>query len=214
MSANAGVGTCEASLLTDDVQIAGLISGFIENIKAESAPIDNEFLERIESLPVVRTSAIERSSKKKIEVGKSRVWVISTRSLSERIMASEEALELQGREEAERLVEKKGYEVYSIRWTGKSRFRMEAKPGDLVIEIFIEKRGKRKYIQVFSPIPILHRHESDKWTRFYLEAPPDRGYYLWKDVKAEFESLGVFNITSASTRELTGKALGILASME
>lgn len=214
LSENAGVGTCEASLLTDDVQIAGLITGFIETLRTESVPIDGQFLQRIAAFPVVRASGISRRSKRKIEIGKSRVWFIATRTLSERIMNAEEALEQEGREEAEKCVEKEGYSVWSIRWAGKSRFRSEAKPGDLVIEAFTEKRGTRKYIQVFRAAPILHRQDNDKWTRFYLEISPDEPYYLWKDVKVEFERIGVTNITPNSTRELTGKALGILAFME
>ncbi|MBL8501068.1 MAG: phospholipase D-like domain-containing protein [Nitrosomonas sp.] len=214
LSENAGVGTCEASLLTDDIQIVGLISGFIERLRSESVPVDSKFLQRIEALPVVRASGISRRSKKKIEVGKSRVWFIATRSLSDKIINAEEAFEQEGREEAEKRVVRDGYSVWSVRWTGKSRFRLEAKPGDLVIEAFTEKRGKSKYIQVFRAAPILHRQDTDKWTRFYLEIPPDAPSYLWKDVKADFESIGVSNITPNSTRELTGKALDILARME
>ena len=214
LSENAGVGTCEASLLTDDSQIAALIQGFIETIKAHSTPVTEEFLRAIEALPVVRAPGINRRSKKKIEVGKSRVWFIATRQLSERIANAEESFELQGLEEAEKRVEKEGYGVRSIRWAGKSRFRSEAKPGDLVIESLTEKRGTRKYVQVFRAAAILHRQDNDKWTRFYIATPPDGTYYLWKDMKAEFDSLGISNITPNSTRELTGKALGILQLME
>jgi hypothetical protein len=214
LSENAGVGTCEASLFTDDSQIAGLIQGFIENVKSESIQVTEEFLRRIEALPVDRTPGISRRSTKKIHVGKSRVWFISTRELSERIINAEESFERKGRKEAKKRIEKEGYEVRSIRWSGKSRFRSEAKPGDLVIEAFTEKRGTRKYVWVFQPAPILLRQDNDKWTRFYLEDPPDDTYYLWKDVKADFTRLGVSNITPNSTRELTGKALGILQLLE
>lgn len=214
LSENAGVGTCEASLLTDDSQIAGLIQGFIENVKNECVPVTEEFLQRIEALPVVRAFGINRRSKKKIDIGESRVWLIATRQLSERITIAEESFELQGLKEAEKQIERDGYGIRSVRWSGKSRFRLEAKPGDLVIEAFTEKRGTRKYIQVFQVAPILHRQDNDKWTRFYLETPPDETYYLWKDVKADFTNLGVSNITPNSTRELTGKALGILQLME
>lgn len=214
LSENAGIGTCEASLLTDDAQVAALIHGFIEKVKGESLRVTADFLQRIEAIPVVRTPGIPRRSKSRIDVGRSRVWFISTCPLSARITDAEDGYEQDGMEEAEKLVEKDGYGVRSVRWSGKSRFRAEAKPGDLVIEAFIEKRGTRKYIQVFQAAPILHRQDHDKWTRFYMEVPPDDSHYLWKDVKADFASLGVSNITPNSTRELTGKALGILQLME
>jgi len=214
LSENAGVGTCEASLLTDDPQITALIQGFIETVKGGSTPITEQFLRKIESLPVVRAHGIKRQNNRKVDVGKSRMWFICTHPLSERIANTEESFELQGLKEAEKRVVKEGYEVRSIRWAGKSRFSSEAKPGDLVIESLIEKRGKRKYVQVFCATPILHRQDNDKWTRFYIEIPLDRTYYLWKDMKAKLASLGVSNITPNSTRELTGKALGILQLME
>lgn len=214
LSENAGVGTCEASLFTDDSQIAALIQGFIETIKNDSIPVTEEFLRAIEVLPVVRSPGINRRSKRKVAIGKSRVWFIATHPLSERIANAEESFELQGLEVAEKHLKNKGYSVRSIRWAGSSRFRSEAKPGDLVIESHTQKRGTRKHIQVFRAAPILHRQENDKSTRFYIEVPPDGTYYLWKYIQAEFARLGVTNITPNSIRELTGKAIGILQFME
>jgi hypothetical protein len=216
LSENAGVNTCEASLLTDDLQVVGLIQGFIEKVKGESEPVNEGFLRRIECLPVVRNGGIPRTSKKKIDVGQSKVWLIATRDLSDRLAKAEEAFDQIGMEEAQKHLKSDGYEVRSIRWSGKSRFRLEAKPGDLVMEVFTEKRGKRKrkYVEVYEAAPILYRQDEEKWTRFYLEVPTERSYYSWKDIKTDFASLGVLNITPNSTRELTGKAVGILQIME
>lgn len=214
LSENAGVGTCEAALLTDDAQIAALIQGFIESVKNEAVNVSEEFLQKIESLPVVRAPGISRRSKKKVDIGTSRVWFIATRQLSDRIATAEESFELEGLEEAEKRLEKDGYSIRSLRWSGKSRFRAEAKPGDLVIESLTEKRGSRKYVQIYKAAPIIHRQDNDKWTRFYIEVSPDEGYYLWKHIKADFDSLGVSNMTPNSTKELKGKAHGILQLME
>lgn len=214
LSENAGVGTCEASLFTDDQQIGALILAFIEKIKNESAPITEKFLQKIEALPVAKPVFVGRKSKKKINVGKSRVWFIATQALSDRIVKAEESFEAEGLEEAKKHSEKKDYEIRPIRWSGKSRFRAEAKPGDMVIEVFTEKRGNRNKIEVYQARPIIHRQDHDKWTRFYIETPPDAGYYSWKDIKADFESLGISSPSPNSTRELVGKALGLLQLME
>jgi hypothetical protein len=214
LSENVGVNTCEASLLTDDLQVVALIQGFIENIKGESDPLNEEFLNRIESSPVIRNDGSQRKSKKKIDVGQSKVWLVSTQELSDRIVKTEEIFERVGMEEAQKHLKIAGYEIYSIRMSGKSRFRSEAKSGDLVIEVFTEKRGKRNYVEVYRAAPILHRQDEEKWTRFYLEVPIDRNYYRWKDIKADFASLGIENITTSLTRELTGKAISILQLME
>jgi hypothetical protein len=214
LSENAGVNTCEAVLLTDDLQVVGLIQGFIEKVKRESERVNEDFLRRIESLPVVRTGGIQRKSKEKIGVGESRVWLIATHNLSDRLAKAEEPFEQVGMEEAHKHLRSEGYEVRSIRWSGKSCFKLEAKRGDLVIEVFTEKRGKRKHVEVYKAAPILHRQDQEKWTRFYLEVPAERTHYGWKDIKADFAGLGVLNVTPNSTRELTGKAIGILQLME
>jgi hypothetical protein len=201
-------------LLTDDPQIAGLINGFVEQVKNEATPVTEEFLRRIESLPVNRIGGISRKSKKKVEGGQSRVWFVATTPLSEKIAKAEESYEQIGTEHAKKLIKSEGYEIYSMRWTGKSRFRSEAKPGDLVIEAFTEKRGNRNYVEIYGPFHILDRQPEKQWTRFFLEIPPESEYFLWKDIKGDFRSLGVSNITPNSTRELTGKALGIIKLME
>ncbi len=214
LSENACVTTCEAVLLTDDPQIAALIQGFVEKVKREADEVDEVFLKRIESLAVIRAGGWGRKSKKKIEIGESRVWFISTVPLSEKVVKAEEEFVEAGSKEAEKHLKDGNNEVESIRWVGKSRFRSQAKPGDLIVQVFTERRGKRKYIEVYRPAPIRHRQDEGKWTRFYVEVPKEQVCHKWKDIHADFKSLGVINITPNSTRELTGKALGILQLME
>jgi uncharacterized protein len=124
-------------------------------VKGESEPVNEEFLRHIESLPVIRNGGIPRKSKKKIDVGQSKVWLIATRNLSDRLAKAEEAFEQAGTEDAQKHINTEGYEVSPIRWSGKSRFRSEAKPGDLASEVFTEKRGKRKYVEVYEAAPII-----------------------------------------------------------
>jgi hypothetical protein len=121
-----------------------------------------------------------------------------------------------GTKEAEKHVKAADYEVEPIRWQGKSRFRSQAKPGDLVVNVFMDRRGKskRKFVEVYGPAPIVHRQDEGKWTRFYVEVPKEHACYSWRDIKADFKTLGITNITSDSTRELTGRALGILQLMQ
>lgn len=214
LSENACVTTCEAVLLTDDVQIAGLILGFVNKVKNEADEVNEDFLKRIESLPVIRAGGWGRRSKKKVEVGESRVWLISTVPLSDKVLKGEEQFVETGTKEAEKHLKNGENEVEPIRWVGKSKFRSEAKPGDLIVQVFTERHGRRESIEVYRPAPILHRQDEGKWTRFYTEIPKEQVCYRWKDINADFKSLGVTNITPNSTRELTGKALGILQLME
>jgi len=216
MSNNAGVNTCEASLLTDDLQIVALVRSFIEKVKGESESIDEVFLNRIVNLPVTQSVLIHKKSVKKLETGKPRVWLIGTSDLSDQIFQNEEQYHISGTEEAKKNIKQEGYETWPIRFAGASRFRTEAKEWDQVICIHTIVRGKskRKYVEVYRPFTIVHRQDEEKWTRFYLEIPPDSPSYKWKDIHADFASLGVVNISPNSSRELTGKALGILQLME
>ena len=116
---------------------------------------------------------------------------------------------------AEKNLKQSDYEIRTLLWFGKSRFRKEAKPGDLVIEVMREKRGKRTFTEVYRAAPIVHRQDSGKWTRFYLEISPDNDvHYLWSDFKSDLVRLGFKHVSPKSTRELTDRATQVLACLE
>jgi hypothetical protein len=210
LSANAGVHTCEASLLTDDPQVVALALAFVEKVRLEALPITPEFIQRIQAITVVPRRVLSRTSKKRITVGKSRVWFVATRQLSERIVVSEAAFEAAGIEEAKKRARPAGHEIEAIRWSGRSAFRAEAKDGDVVIQAFTYLRGKRKVTKVYPPAPIVHRQDEGSWTRFYVEYPSNSVAYRWSEVEDDFKSLGVRSVSRGTTRELDGKALGII----
>src|SRR5207237_9014633 len=81
LSENAGVNTCEASLFTDDPQVVALALGFIDKVKNEADPITEDFLTRIESLPVIRAGGIPRKNTQRITVSRSRGWSLARRDL-------------------------------------------------------------------------------------------------------------------------------------
>ena len=199
LSHNAGVNTCEASLLTDDLQVVGLIQSFIEQLKNESVPVNEQFLIHIERLPVTQKGGMARKRTKKIDIGESRLWLAATRPLSDKLAMAEEASHLAGMDEAQKHASGENYEVQSFRWNGKSRFRSQAKPGDLVIETHTQRRGNRKFVEVYRAVPILLRTDDPKWTRFYVEIPPDHVYYSWKNIKSFLASLGIRNVKPNST---------------
>lgn len=214
LSENAGVHTCEAALLTDDPQVVGLIHGFIEQVRDLAVSVDDAFLRSIESLPVSRRAPRTPRAIRRVVVGTSRLWFVATRDLSERVALAEAASDQAGAEEARKHRRNEGYEVRSIRWAGRSSFRSEAKPGDLVIETSTTADDDGKVVEVYQAAPILHKQEGDRWTRFYLEVPAERICYEWSEVQELLETLGVTRMTSNSTRELTGRAVSILQLME
>ena len=214
LSENAGVNTCEASLLSDDAQVAAPVRGFIEQARKAAKRIDEIFLKRIEAIPIVRTGKPPERKPKRVAGGVSRLWLISTHPLSKKISTAEARPEKLGLAQAQKKL-KQGYEINRIRWSGKSRFRSEAKPGDLVIEVYREKRGKRTFTEVYRAQPIIHRQDSGNWTRFYLEMPPDNNeYYAWNEFKSDLVRLGFKNVSPNSNRELTERATQVLACLE
>jgi hypothetical protein len=215
LSENAGTNTCEASLLSDDLQVAALVRGFIEQARKAAKPVDEVFLKRIETIPVVRAGKMAKRNSKRVAVGTSRLWLVSTRPLSERISLAEADAEKRGMAKAKKSLKQSDYEIRPLRWSGIGRFGKEAKAGDLVIEVMREKRGKRTFTEVYRAVPIIHRQDSGKWTRFYLETPPDdEVYYLWNEFKSDLVRLGFKRLSPASNRELTERATQVLACLE
>lgn len=224
MSKNAGSETYEASLLTSDRQVVGLIRGYIEQVRNAADEIDEPLLRKLEAIKVIRRGGPVKGKGKKIEGGEGRVWFVATHPLSERIEEQEYDEAEAGREEAHEIIaamrngpikrrRKKDLDdhfISFIRWTGKSRFRRDAKPGDLVIDCRTTKKGSRRFMTVEGPVTIVHRQEADNCTHFYYEGSESAPLWKWKEVEQGFRALNVTDVTPNSTRELTGAALGIL----
>lgn len=224
MSKNAGTATYEASLLTSDRQVVGLIRGYIEQIKNEAIELDDDLLRKLEAIKVERRGGPVKRKRKKINVGQARVWFVATYPLSERIQEAERDEIEAGMEEAGEIVtasrgstgqrrrQKKldDYSIGLLRMVGRARFREEAKPGDLIIECCTTKKGARKFVTVEGPFPIVHRKAADNCIHFYYEKSDSSPVLKWRDAEKAFRTLGIANLKPGSTRELTGTALGIL----
>lgn len=212
LSENARTNTCEASLLSDDLQAGALVRRFIEQALKNSKPVDKLFLKRIEAIPVVRTGKRLVRKPKQVVIGISRLWLVSTGKLSERIVTAEARAEKRGEDQARKKLSHNDYEIEYIRWSGASRFRSKAQAGDLVIEVHQKKQGGR--IEVYQAAPIVHKQDEGKWTRFWLERPPnDDVYYSWGEFRTDLMRLGL-KISPKSTRELTNHTNQVLACLE
>jgi hypothetical protein len=133
-SANACRITCEAALLTDDPQEWALINAFVEKVRiGADVRLDDAELQKRELLfkPQRKRGGKRRT---RIEVGQSRTWFISTTPLSASVIAADEGILQAGTKVAEKLLKEKGNDVEPLRWKGDSRFRREAKAGDIVVQ--------------------------------------------------------------------------------
>jgi len=212
MSETAGTRTCEAALLTSDPQVLALILGYVEELVARAEPVSDEFIRRISSLPVRRTVPPLASRRQApIRTMTSRVWFVATRDLGEKLAEAEATYDEAGRSKADLSLENESYESRSLRWSGRSRFRVEARVGDVVIEVHSRSLGNGKQIRVYPPAPIVHKMDEAElgWTRFYLAVPVSRKALKWKDIEKSLQGLAERKLTFNSTRELTGRELGI-----
>jgi PLD-like domain len=211
LSENAGTKTMEAALLTDDLRISALARGFIEQARRRSHRVDEAFLDRIGKIPVTRVSGQPVRKAKPIASSESRVWLVSTRPRSDKTPPEELAAEKTGMSQAKKKLRRGGYEIDDLRWSGRSRFRSEAQPGHLVIQVYREKRGSRTFTEVYRPVRIIHRHEAAKCTFFYIEvSADDDSFFRWSELKSELLRLGCKNVSPNSERELTGQSQRVL----
>lgn len=176
LSANAERYLTEASLLTNRLQVRSQARVFIDRVISNSEPIDQKRLEYICSIPViVRPPSTNIHKENPIEEIGNRVWIVSTHLLSPERYRHEEEFVEKGVEEARSKASNPESDISWIRWHGKSKFRSFVKVGDTVIEMRGNKQRNR--YQVIQPRPILVRQDHEKWTRFYIEDPPEYQYF-------------------------------------
>jgi hypothetical protein len=197
----------EAVLVSTRSTIRSQVNALIHNIITGSTPIDRIFILHICSLPVDKRFRSFGPRKKKIieEMG-NRYWIINSHPLN-RVRKEEEELIEQGEEEARELAEDSGNDIEWIRFTGKSRFRDLAKPGDTIIRIF--KSNNRSTVS--QPLPILVRQDHKKWTRIYIEEPSLE--ISWTAFEKKIRKVGLKKIKKGSFRELSTKEIALMESI-
>lgn len=131
----------EVAIITDDPEMAGGATQFIEQLERESTRIDAAFIERILAIPVSRRRGIDTGRRKAVHVRGGRTWILG---LSEDPVypGSEEAVErvkdVVVRDAA------KGEIVDWFWWSGKtSRFARLAKVGDRIISLYRPRKASR-----------------------------------------------------------------------
>lgn len=161
----------EVAAVTDSPQIMSGLSAVIDQLMHQCKPVDHGFIQHISSIKVVRQPRANRLSRKiQLDAQKNRTWIIGVRELDESRYVKEEGAITKGEARAEKLKTVRSAEVGWIRWSGKSRFRAEAKNGDTVIQIWRSLNNK-KPPKVYKRAAILLRQEELKCTRFFIEEP-------------------------------------------
>ena len=165
LSGSAANTLTELALLTDRKQIVSQATAFIHQIRESSQKVDDRFLARILKIKVQRTPRRGISRKAPPRLG-DRAWVASVYEVSDDSYPNEHDVVEKTEKKAKLLLADNDATISWLRFTGKSRFRSQARPGDVVVQIWKSHSGKR--IGVYEPAPIVLRQDVGHWTRFYI----------------------------------------------
>jgi hypothetical protein len=187
----------EATLITDRRQIRAQVLSLIYNLIRVSNEQDVGSISKLTELPVVKHFRQAHSMKVVATDFGTSYWVISTVPME--VTNAEIPFVEEGERKAIELTESKDSDVGWIRWVGKSAFRRDAKPGDVIVEI--SKEGRTT--SVIEPRPILYRQDHDNWTRFYVELREDLQEMSWRNFERNLKKIGIQNIVKNSTKKLS-----------
>lgn len=175
MSKRSAHSLIEAALISDYPGTLATARAFITKLAEASAVIDTKFLQRIAKLPVVRPKVPDTTAgpgPRSIVIPESRTWLLGIHDLDLDRYTHEDDLAEQGTRAAEESRSSPEEEISWIRFTGNSKFRREAQPGDQVIQIWRESVHDAPKA-VYRHTPIVYRLDQAPWTRFYLASFED-----------------------------------------
>jgi hypothetical protein len=200
LSAASAEDLTELAFLSDRKQVVAQATAFIHALRETSEEIDEDFLRRILKIKVrhARRRGPKRRGKP-MPLG-SKVWLTAIEEVAEDSFPKERPFVEKAEKKATALVADRDSTISWIRWTGKTRFRAAAQPGDIVIQIWKSLSGKRT--TVFAPCPIIYRQDVAHWTRFYVSELEDCQSLSWERFKKEAKKLGLSRVSKGSVREL------------
>ncbi len=223
-------GLCEATYLTDDIQLKSLLISFIDRLRRQAIQIDLKFIERILKIVVEKGDA--KPAKKLrpiISSAECRTWFVSTRPLSNKLQDAEKAQESQGMKSAIKASSKATSKTKAkhpthregikngidwIRMTGNSRFKKEVKPGDIIIECYVEKIGKKEIATVKAPAAVVYISEEDTCRRIFFESMSCDAQISWAKFSSQLNKMKILDLKQTSVRELKGNSPRILSLFE
>ncbi len=169
-SANLSVGSesnFEAAMQTDNPTVVSSAKTFVSDLSKQATEIDQSFVDRILKIPVRKRKVSKGAGRKGRVKGiqTPRTWLAGLHPVETK--TSEQAVE-QGRKVAEKRRKAESSDVSTIHLKGSSKFRKEAKHGDLVVTVWNPVK-KSKPDCVYRHARILHRKEVDGYTVIYVE---------------------------------------------
>jgi hypothetical protein len=161
----------EAAIVTDHAPTLSSLAAFITELAKQTTPMTLAHLKRLSQIKVVRRPPTGKNPRKPvIRISEPVTWLVGIHEIDVNRYGDEAEKIDTEQAEAEELKSSTRSSVEWIRWTGKSGFRSNAKPGDTVIRIW-RPQGRKFPTTVYRRASILSREEDEKCTRFYTEEP-------------------------------------------
>jgi hypothetical protein len=161
----------EAAVITDDARAVAGVRVLVQELVDSADRVDDAFLQRAAKLPVRKPMRGGRR-RKIVKIHGARAWFISVAPLNEGRYEHESKVVEAERRAAERKTERDDSDAGYIRWAGNSKFRKEARPGDLVIQAWTPTHKSRRGT-VYAPAPLLRCKGVGKVTHFFIEEYAD-----------------------------------------
>lgn len=194
----------EAGLMCRDKAVLTQALGLIRSLQAE--PATPKYIELCRKL--YEPPRPWRDTKKKRKHFPtplhSRLWLLSISPVD--LSEEEEALCHDGEERASKKIkDTRKFDLSSIRWTGKSGISRCIKEGDLVVQIWNDKK-KRKVYPPSRVVQLTHFQSFDERKSpmmfIHIEEPSHPSLMSWPAFKEKVEKAGVGNIGRNPQREI------------
>jgi len=198
----------EAAVLTDQPSAVAGVASLIEQLVHASEPLDEPKLKKLAKIKVARsgrTLVFGASSKPKISLG-SRTWLIGIYESDDNDEAKERWTEQQAKDAAKThgcTADK----VDWIEWGKTGRMVREAKPGDLVIQIFRKSQEAKTPSMVFKATPLLLKRVRKGITYLFIgETKGKKAQVSWPTFQKLLKRSGVKPASKDSERLLSPKS--------
>jgi hypothetical protein len=211
LSTSSEEGLTELALISDRKQVVAQATAFIHYLREHSAKIGVEFLRRILKLKVRRAGRRGRKRQGKPVRFGNKVWLVSVQEVRDDSFPAEKPFVEKAEEKASKLMADEDSTISWVRFTGKSRLRSHARPGDIIVQIVESQSGKRTTVK--APCAIVLRQDVGHWTRFYVAEPEDLQTLSFERFKKEAKRHGLLQISENSVRELSSREALVLEGL-
>ena len=205
-NSSAGV-LVEAGVITDHASTVSGVASFIEQLIRQS---DELLLPRIAQLckiKVVRWGGRGAGAKKKhrtniAPIG-NRTWLVGVYELIKEPTPAERKSINQATHVLNTRLNLSEDDFDWLRWSGRSRFAMECREGDSLIQIWRSRRAVKHPSEVLSVTPVLLRQKAESGARFYMKnIKGDYAKMSWGNFKRLLKEVGYAHGVSANMARL------------